>query len=499
MLLAINKKYSSDDLIKKMLKAKPKLNTTLEQKDTESLNTMEYYNEDSSNKNSLIEEAKKNNKLLFNTNVNEISQRNKKLKPNQKEKALKINKTNIGIYKNSDLIRTMTDLNYQKIKNGVIQTNSLPENGCKCKSKFVSPKIVCLNCKKHFCPKCFEGNPNRNLDNNTDNFENYEQNCKNENICINCKINAYNQKHFKRQKQKTGNHLSEICFEPLDTCVENLENKIMKSKKIISENNGKEKIKNKILEEQYKEYENLINQIENKKKEIEYKKDISLNLLQIIKKAIEFEYEKNLNKLNEFITKLNKLKNNINEKINLNYKNEIDIQIDADISRKNLKNFSKIYENYIKKILLKPVFRGYKLYETDTTIINYSDTYYMKNKEVSSVFPFGNIYIKIDRYTNNYINYFNFSTIIKLNDEERSNDITSSQSVNNNKSRFLVNMIVNNKLIRLNKTNKDSNDLSLNYESFEEENKILVSKNNGNNTIKKNNLNVKVIIFEIML
>ena len=226
MLLAINKKYSSDDLIKKMLKAKPKLNTTLEQKDTESLNTMEYYNEDSSNKNSIIEEAKKNNKLLFNTNVNEISQRNKKLKPNQKEKALKINKTNIGIYKNSDLIRTMTDLNYQKIKNGVIQTNSLPENGCKCKSKFVSPKIVCLNCKKHFCPKCFEGNPNRNLDNNTDNFENYEQNCKNENICINCKINAYNQKHFKRQKQKTGNHLSEICFEPLDTCVENLENKI---------------------------------------------------------------------------------------------------------------------------------------------------------------------------------------------------------------------------------------------------------------------------------
>ena len=44
-----------------------------------------------------------------------------------------------------------------------------------------------------------------------------------------------------------------------------------------------------------------MNQIENRKKEIEIKKDINLNMLQIIKKAIEFEYEKNIKKLNKFI------------------------------------------------------------------------------------------------------------------------------------------------------------------------------------------------------
>ena len=161
MLLAINKTHSSNDLIKKMLKAKPKLNKTLEQKDTESLNTMEYYNEDSSNKNSLIEEAKTNNKLLLNTNDVDASEKNKKLKPNQKEKVLKLNKTYREGYKSSDLIRTMTDLNQQKIKNVIEPNNYFPNNCCKCNSKLVSSKMICLNCNKHFCLKCFEGNSNR--------------------------------------------------------------------------------------------------------------------------------------------------------------------------------------------------------------------------------------------------------------------------------------------------------------------------------------------------
>ena len=502
MLLAINKTHSSNDLIKKMLKAKPKLNKTLEQKDTESLNTMEYYNEDSSNKNSLIEEAKTNNKLLLNTNDVDASEKNKKLKPNQKEKVLKLNKTYREGYKSSDLIRTMTDLNQQKIKNVIEPNNYFPNNCCKCNSKLVSSKMICLNCNKHFCLKCFEGNSNRNLDNNSDNLENYEQNYKNENICMSCKTNIYNQKHFRRNKQRTDNYLIQNSFEPLDTGVENLNNKIMKSKTKVNENNGKEKIKTKSLEEQYKEYEHLMNQIENRKKEIEFKKDISLNMLQILKKTIEIEYEKNIKKLNEFVAKLSKIKNIIKEKINQNYTNEIELQIDVDISRNHLKNFSKTYDNYIKKLILKPIFRGYKLYESNTTLINYCDTYYMKNKEVKSDFPFGNIYIKIDRYTNNYTNYFNFSTLIKQNDKEITDDITNSsfQSLNNNKSRFLVNMIVNNKLIRLNKTNKDNCDTSLSYESSEEENKILLYKDNGNNNIiKKNNLNVKVIISEIIL
>ena len=67
---------------------------------------------------------------------------------------------------------------------------------------------------------------------------------------------------------------------------------------------------------------------------------------------------------------------------------------------------------------------------------------------------------------------------------------------------LLINMIVNNKVIRLIKTNKDNNDTTLSYESSEEENKILYCKDTSNNTggiIKKTNFNIKVIITEVML
>ena len=61
-------------------------------------------------------------------------------------------------------------------------------------------------------------------------------------------------------------------------------------------------------------------------------------------------------------------------------------------------------------------------------------------------------------------------------------------------------MIVNNKLIRLNKTNKDNNDTILNYECSEEENRILLTKEKKNlNNNKSKNFNVKVIISEIIL
>ena len=155
-------------------------------------------------------------------------------------------------------------------------------------------------------------------------------------------------------------------------------------------------------------------------------------------------------------------------------------------------------------MISRPLFRGYKSFESNNILINYSESYYMKNKEILSDLPFGNVYIKIDRYTNNYVNYLNFSILIKQNDKTPSDDTINSsfQSFVNNKSRFVVNMIVNNKVIRLFKTNKDNNDTTLSYESSEEENKILFCKDKLNNTggiIKKNNFNIKVIITEVML
>ena len=66
MLKTINTEYTSNNLINAMLKTNPKLKKSIEQMDSDSLNTMDYYQEDSSNKNSLIEEAKFNKKIIYN-------------------------------------------------------------------------------------------------------------------------------------------------------------------------------------------------------------------------------------------------------------------------------------------------------------------------------------------------------------------------------------------------------------------------------------------------
>ena len=61
-------------------------------------------------------------------------------------------------------------------------------------------------------------------------------------------------------------------------------------------------------------------------------------------------------------------------------------------------------------------------------------------------------------------------------------------------------MIINNKLIRLNKNMKNNNDINLCYDSSEEENQILFSKDKHNmNNYKVKDFNAKVIISEIIL
>ena len=268
----------------------------------------------------------------------------------------------------------------------------------KCNSKFETNNKICLNCKKYLCHNCFRGNNNGNLDNNSDDNENYEQNFDNENVCHYCKTNLNINKNNKIMKHKRNKHHLENEFESLDNYCENTSQNFRNCKSKTNVNDfNKEKIKN--LEEQYKEYENFLKLIDNRKKEIEIKRDINLNILQMIKKAIEYEY--NLKKLNEFQSKLIKIKNVLNEKIKKNYQNEIDLQININISKNSLKNHIKSFEKYNQLVISRPLFRGYKSYESNNILINYSDSYYMKNKEVLSDLPFGNLYIRIDRYSNN--------------------------------------------------------------------------------------------------
>ena len=503
MSTAISTNNNPNDLINAMIKMKPKLKNSIEQMETESLNTMDYYKEDSSNKNSLIDEANLSNKLIYNPNKNKPKERNNKNTSKINRASFTINKSYRNIHKSSNLIKTIQDKDlHKKIKNVPIYSNKIKTCN-KCNEKLEANSKNCLNCKKIFCKNCFKGNSNRNLDNNSDDNENYEQNFNVENICHSCKTIFNSNKNNNTMKNTRNKFYIKNKFEPLDTYCENdMENFGICRSKTIANDFNKEKIKN--LEEQYKEYENFLNQIEERKKEIEIKRDISLNILAMIKKAVDYEFERNIKKLNEFQMKLNKIKNDIKEKINKNYQNEIELQINIDISKNTLKNFIKNFEKYNQIVISRPLFRGYKSFESNNILINYSESYYMKNKEILSDLPFGNVYIKIDRYTNNYVNYLNFSILIKQNDKTPSDDTINSsfQSFVNNKSRFVVNMIVNNKVIRLIKTNKDNNDTTLSYESSEEENKILFCKDKLNNTggiIKKNNFNIKVIITEVML
>ena len=201
---------------------------------------------------------------------------------------------------------------------------------------------------------------------------------------------------------------------------------------------------------------------------------------------------------------MKKIKEDLNKTINNPenlYKSEIELQINIDTYKSTLKSFSKIFDNYSQKIISRTIFRGFKLYESQNILINYSETYFMKDKEILSDLPFGNVFLKVDRHVNNFVNYFNFTTLIKQKKKNISNDFMNNtfQNEANNKPRFIVNMIVNNKLIRLNKTNKDNNDINVSYESSEEENRIFSKEKYNLYNNKQKNLNIKVIISEILL
>ena len=490
------KEQNSNDLILQMLKAKPKLKKSIEQQDSESLNTMDYYKEEGSNKNSLIDEMKTNNILLPNMNKNE----KKIIKTENKDLSMQLNKSNKDIILNPNSHRKKSALNIQKYIN-IPKTPKDSKNICSnCNLNLGLSYRICPKCKKFFCKNCFYNLNNK--DNNYINDISKEQENKNktEKICCFCKNYNINNNNINNYKNKKHNMNKKL--EPLDSFSEDEMKFILEKKENKKINKNENKMKS--LKEQYNEYEEFSNKINETKKEIEIKKNICINILQMIKRAIEVEYEKNQNKLKELSIKLNKIKEDLNKMINLNnaFDNEVEMQINLDTYKNTLNSYSKIFDNYYQKILSRTIFRGFKLYESSNILINQSDIYFMKYKEIMTDFPFGNVYLKIDRFTNNYKNYLNFSTLIKQRNKVNS-DMSFDHSYKNeinNKSRFIVNMIINNKVIRLNKSTKDNNDINISYESSEEENQLLFSKDKFNtNNYKVKDFNAKVIISEIIL
>ena len=170
--------------------------------------------------------------------------------------------------------------------------------------------------------------------------------------------------------------------------------------------------------------------------------------------------------------------------------------------QKVMNSFSKNYEKLEQKIILKSKPKAYKVYEANPLKVNFTETYYMKEKEIFSNQRIGNAYIKIERYVNNYTNCLNFSLTVKKDEKINQNKSPNKNNNLDNKSKYVIYMEINNKLIKLNKSNKDNNKNSLNYDCSLEENFVFNSKSQSTDAgrnIRKDDFDVKVIITELFL
>ena len=170
--------------------------------------------------------------------------------------------------------------------------------------------------------------------------------------------------------------------------------------------------------------------------------------------------------------------------------------------QKVLNTFSKNYENLDQKIILKSKPKAYKVYESNPIRFNFTETYYMKEKNIFSNKNIGNAYIKIDRFVNNYTNYLNFTVSIKKDEINSQKNNPSKNNNIENKSKYVIYMLINNKLFELNKTIKDNNQSSINYECSLKENFVFNAKNQSTDisrNIKKEDFDVKIIITDLFL
>ena len=486
------RKYSTNNYISQMIESIPKVKRTMDQQDNESLNTMEYYNEDNNSKTQKTEESKLFSKTLLNKN------KNTKTTVINSDSLLKnfktINNKDLSeFYLNKKANHPQNRSFYSK-KNvqKIFEDKKTDNEYCsRCNSEIEYSTKVCPHCLKPLCKKCLKEIFNRNLDNNDD-FDNFDQNIVNEKICPNCR-NKTCIKDFVTLELKSKSFLTSKVIEPLDSCSNNGDS-------TSSSQEEKKTVKSKDSEEHCDEYAQLMNEIEEKKKEVEVKKNLNLNILQIIKKTIEYEYTINLKKLNEMCLKLKSIKELFNSKkykINKfkNFNNTFELNKIFDEYKNKVKNFSKIVEKFNQK-LLKTKPKAYKSYESKELSINISDTYCMKFTEILSNQYIGNAYIKVDKYVNNYVNCLNFSILIRQNNKETQNNNLV------NKPKFVVNMIINNKLFKLSKATKDNSQSCLNYECSLEESGLFSSKaqsNSSNTCLKKDDINIKIIITELFL
>lgn len=490
-----NKTPNVDDLImNKFIRSVPSKRNN-EQQDNESLNTMDYYKEDASIKNQhLLEEDDQSPKIKRDINqtmnesnsliLNKTCNSGKSSEPNRNK--------NI---KNSKSYLYKTDgKNVQKR----LENSKVCNDYCsRCNKEIGFSTKACPYCLNPLCLNCLKKIFNRNLDNNDD-LDNFDQDVINEKVCPNCRnLLSINNFVMLKNKKKSSPTLTQYLNEPMDSLVDSNNNFNTPRK------NNENSVIVKELEKESTEYDTLMKRILQKKKEIENNKNIGINNLQTMIKVIEYEFKLNMNKLDEMIERLKNIKETIDQrkrKMEQQQRSDsnsiLEEQKLIDKFKKSINSFYHNYDKLNEKMISKLHQKEYKLYESKPLSINIAETYCMKYKNVIENSNIGNVYLKIERFVNNYVNYLAFSVLIKQNEKEK-----DSQD-NKCKSKYIVNIEVNDKLIKLNKSNKDESKSCLNYENLMQENKALVSKslsNMSNREVKNKELNIRVIISELFL
>jgi hypothetical protein len=217
------------------------------------------------------------------------------------------------------------------------------------------------------------------LDNNDD-LDNFDQDVVNEKMCPNCRnLLSINNFVNLKNKQKSSTTLTYCINEPMDSLLDSINNVNTPSQ------NDENSVIIKELKDESNEYDTFMKKILQKKKEIEIKKNIGINNLQTMIKVIEYEFKLNMNKLDEMLEKLKKIKETIDQrKIKLEQQQRSDcnsISQEKKIIGKYkiaINNFNHNYEKLNQKIILKSNQKAYKIHESNPLKINIAETYCMK-------------------------------------------------------------------------------------------------------------------------
>ena len=494
---------TSDNYISDLYKLLPTTNNkSTERQDNDSINTMDYYigDELSSKKLEFVQDEKTPNKYgTKKIDKNEDSIRRKhstnNSDPNDKKNGNisneDINENGLGIY---PYIQKMKNVRKRFKSNTIIEKNNNSFSNAKIqdltKASPNGSNPICIKCLNSFCI--------RNLDNNSDS-ENLEQNFKNEKICPNCRNIQYPNDNYIPNSRRKSLHIFKS-RQPIDAVKE-------MAPQDIKENKEENNLMFNYLDSKYNEYDLLMKKIQEKKRELEIKVRVYLNTLQLIQKGIECDYKLQLTKLNEMGLKLQYIINTINDKKNEsnsshnNYNDNTNFEKIIQHFKSSMNDVSKNFEKLSQKINSKLNPKAFKIYESKQLLINLSDTYYMKPKEILSNNSFGTAKIKVDRFVNSYTNYINFSILITKNHSSTNNKVKNN--VNHSlKSNLVLYLVINNRIIKMNKTNKENDSNYINYHCSLKESNVFPSKNTpnqSNNTNKEDEFKVQLLISELSL